>query len=58
LIFANLYRIVPRITNALAIVEPATVIRWHRAGFRLFWRWKSGSRGGRPKVSLEILSLP
>ncbi|HEY8008093.1 MAG TPA: hypothetical protein VIE66_15145, partial [Methylocella sp.] len=40
LIFASLYRIAPRIMNALAIVQPATVIRWHRAGFRLFWRWK------------------
>ena len=57
LIFASLYRIAPRIMNALAIVQPATVIRWHRAGFRLFWRWKSGSRGGRPKVSLEIRQL-
>jgi transposase InsO family protein len=57
LIFASLYRIAPRIMNALAIVEPATVIRWHRAGFRLFLRWKSGSRGGRPKVSLEIRQL-
>jgi hypothetical protein len=37
------------------IVKPETVIRWHRAGFRLFWRWKSRSRGGgRPKVALEI----
>jgi len=57
LIFASLYRIAPRIVNALAIVEPATVIRWHRAGFRLFWRWKSRCRGGRPKVSLEIRQL-
>jgi hypothetical protein len=38
LILASLYRIAPHIVNALAIVEPATVIRWHRAGFRLFWR--------------------
>ena len=57
LIFASLYRIAPRIVNALAIVEPTTVIRWHRAGFRLFWRWKSRCRGGRPKVSLEIRQL-
>ena len=57
LIFANFYRIAPRITNALAIVEPATVIRWHRTGFRLFWRWKSRARDGRPKVSLEIRQL-
>jgi hypothetical protein len=43
--------------NALVIVEPETVIRWHRAGFRLFWRWKSRCRGGRPKVTLEIRQL-
>jgi len=57
LIFAGLYRIAPRIVNALVIIEPETVIRWHRAGFRLFWRWKSRSRGGRPKVALEIRQL-
>jgi hypothetical protein len=39
------------------IVKPETVIRWHRAGFRLFWRWKSRSRVGRPKVPLEIRQL-
>jgi len=43
--------------NALLIVEPETVIRWHRAGFRLFWRWKSRCCGGRPKVPLEIRQL-
>jgi transposase InsO family protein len=41
----------------LVIVKPETVIRWHRAGFRLFWRWKSRARGGRPKVPLEIRQL-
>ena len=56
-IFASLYRIAPSVVNALAIVKPGTVIRWHRAGFRLFWRWKSRSRGGRPKVPLEIRKL-
>jgi hypothetical protein len=57
LVFASLYRLVPGILNALAIVKPEKVIRWHRAGFRLFWRWKSRSRGGRPKVPLEIRQL-
>jgi Integrase core domain len=57
LVFAALYRISPRIVNALVIVKPETVIRWHRAGFRLFWRWKSRFRGGRPKVPLEIRQL-
>jgi hypothetical protein len=56
-IFACLYRIVPDVLNALAIVKPETVIRWLRAGFRLFWRWKSRPRGGRPKVPLEIRQL-
>ena len=57
LVFATLYRLAPRILDALAIVEPDTVIRWHRAGFRLFWRWKSRCRVGRPKVPLEIRRL-
>ena len=57
LVFADLYWIAPGVVNALLIVEPETVIRWHRAGFRLSWRWKSRARGGRPKVSLEIRQL-
>jgi hypothetical protein len=57
LIFAGLYRIAPRIVNALVIIGPETIIRWHRAGFRLFRRWKSRARGGRPKVALEIRQL-
>jgi hypothetical protein len=57
LVFASLYWLAPGILNTLVIVKPETVIRWHRAGFRLFWRWKSRSRGGRPKVPLEIRQL-
>jgi transposase InsO family protein len=57
LIFAGLYRIAPNVLNALVIVKPETVIGWHRAGFRLFWKWKSRSRSGRPKVPLEIRQL-
>jgi transposase InsO family protein len=56
-IFACLYRIAPDVLNALVIVKPETVIRWHRAGFRFFWRWKSCARGGRPKVPFEIRQL-
>jgi hypothetical protein len=41
----------------MGIVKPETVIRWHRAGFRLFWRWKCRSRGGRPEVPREIREL-
>src|SRR4029077_8907588 len=57
MVFVGLYRLVPSIVDALAIVRPETVIRWHRAGFRSFWRWKSRRRGGRPRVPLEIRRL-
>jgi hypothetical protein len=57
LVFAGLYRIAPRVVNDLMIVESETVIRWHRTGFRSFWRWKSRCRGGRPKVPLEFRQL-
>jgi hypothetical protein len=57
LVFATLYRFAPCVVDALAIVQPETVIRWHRTGFRLFWRWKSRCRGGRRKVSIEIRQL-
>src|SRR5260221_6272986 len=57
LVFVGLYRLVPGIVDALSIVRPETVVRWHRAGFRLFWRWKSRRRGGRPRIPLEIRKL-
>jgi transposase InsO family protein len=57
LIFAGLYRLAPKVLGALAIVKPETVIKWHRAGFRLYWRWKSKALGGRPTVPLEIRKL-
>ena len=57
LVFAGLYRIAPGVLNALVIVKPEAVIGWHRAGFRLFWRWKSRRHGGRPRVPLEIRQL-
>src|SRR5258708_36267603 len=47
LVFVGLYRLAPTIVDALAIVRPEAVLRWHHAGFRSFWRWKSGRRGGR-----------
>ena len=43
LVFAGLYRVAPGVLDALKIVRPETVIRWHRAGFRAYWRWKSVS---------------
>src|SRR5829696_3296632 len=50
-------RLFPDACDALAIVRPETVVRWHRAGFRSYWRWKSGRRSGRPAVSAEIRQL-
>ena len=53
-----LRRLWPGWANALIIVKPDTVVSWHRAGFRLFWRWRSRpKRPGRPSVSLEIQRL-
>ena len=57
LLFVWLYRLFPSVLNAVTIVQPETIIRWHRAGFRLYWRWKSRCRGGRPMVPLEIRRL-
>ena len=50
-----LYRIWPRCLDALVLVKPATVVQWHRRGFRLFWCWRS--RSGRPSVEREIRTL-
>jgi hypothetical protein len=57
LLFVWLYRLFPAVLDAVAIVQPETITRWHRTGFRLNWRWKSRSRGGRPKVPMEIRRL-
>ena len=57
LIFVWLYRLFPSLIDAVAVIEPATLLRWHRGGFRLFWRWKSRSPGGRPKISRVTRSL-
>lgn len=55
LFWVALSRLWPRWREVLHIVTPGTVIAWHRAGFRLFWRWRS--RGGRPTVSEELRVL-
>jgi hypothetical protein len=57
LVLAGLYRLAPDVLDALKIVRPDTVIRWHRAGFRSYWRWKSRRRCGRPPVPVEIRRL-
>jgi hypothetical protein len=57
LLFVCLYRIAPRILDTFTIVKPETVLRWHPAGFRSFWRWKSRRRPGRPSITPEIRRL-
>src|ERR1035437_3777301 len=57
LLFVWLYRRFPRVLVAIAIVRPETIIHWHRAGFRAYWRWRSRNRVGRPKVSAELRTL-
>jgi hypothetical protein len=57
LLFVWLYRLFPSVLNAVTIIQPETVIRWHRTSFRLYWRWKSRSRGGRPRIPGEIRRL-
>ena len=57
LIFVWLYRLFPPVLSAVSVIGPETVIRWHRMGFRLYWRWKSRSRGGRPRIPREIRRL-
>src|SRR6185436_10888528 len=47
----------PKTCVSLAIVRPDTIVRWHRAGFRCYWRWKSRSSPGRPAVPAEIRQL-
>src|SRR5216683_2411658 len=55
--FVQLYRWFPSILQVLTVVRPETVVRWHRTGFRLYWRWKSRSRGGRPKIKADLRTL-
>jgi hypothetical protein len=57
MVFAGLYGLMPSVRKALIILKPATVIAWHRAGFRAYWRWKSRPRGGRPRASAELRAL-
>src|SRR6202051_4104626 len=55
--FIQLYRWVPSILQVLTIIRPETLVRWHRAGFRCYWRWKSRRRGGRPPIDTELRAL-
>src|SRR6266550_1502026 len=55
--FVQLYRWFPSILTVLTIIRPATLVRWHRAGFGCYWRWKSRRRGGRPQIEADLRTL-
>ena len=55
--FIQLYRWFPSILKVLTIIQPETLVRWHRAGFRCYWRWKSRPRGGRPQIEIDLRAL-
>jgi transposase InsO family protein len=55
--FVQLYRSFPSILKVLTIIRPETLVRWHRAGFRGYWRWKSRPLGGRPQIETELRVL-
>lgn len=57
LLFICLYRLWPGVLRSIIVVQPETVVRWHRQGFKAFWRLKSRSARGRPKVPKEIRDL-
>ena len=57
LLMVWLYRLYPSLLDAIIIVQPETVIRWHRRGFRAYWRWKSRHLGGRSQIDSEVRAL-
>ncbi len=57
LFFIWLYRWFPSVLKVLTIIRPETLLRWHHTGFRRYWRWKSRSFGGRPRIDAELRAL-
>ena len=57
LFFIQLYRWFPSILKVVTIMRPETLVRWHRAGFRRYWRWKSRNLGGRPPIDAGLRAL-
>src|SRR5271156_7055137 len=55
--FIQPYRWFPSILQVLTIIRSETLVRWHRAGFRCYWRWKSRPLGGRPQIDTELRAL-
>ena len=50
-------RLWPSLLGAAQVVQPETILRWHRAGFKMFWRWKSRNRAGRPRIDRGLRDL-
>jgi hypothetical protein len=50
-------RLWPSLLGMAQVVQPETILRWHRVGFTAFWRWKSRNRTGRPKIDRELRDL-
>src|SRR5262245_33339341 len=57
LFLVQLYRWFPSVLKTITIIRPETLVRWHRAGFRRYWRWKSRSLGGRPPIDADLRAL-
>jgi hypothetical protein len=57
LLLVWLYRLYSSLLDAIIIVQPETVLRWHRRGLRAYWRWKSRQVGGRTRIDCEIRAL-
>src|SRR5260221_3178152 len=57
LFLVMLYRWFPSILKAITIIRPETLVRWHRAGFRRYWRWETPSLGGRPQLNAGLRAL-
>ncbi|MGC1766240.1 MAG: hypothetical protein WA769_25330, partial [Pseudolabrys sp.] len=55
--FIQLYRWFPSVLKVITVIRPDTLVRWHRAGFRWYWRWKSRSFGGRPQIDTQLRAL-
>src|SRR6478609_7973759 len=55
--FIQLYQWFPSILQVVTIIRPETLVRWHRAGFRAYWHWKSRSLGGRPQIETALRVL-
>jgi hypothetical protein len=50
-------RLWPSLLGTVQVVQPETILCWHRAGFKMFWRWKSRNRAGRPRIDRGMRDL-